>query len=111
MAPWSYLNTPKIRWKIPFFSSFFVFSLVGAGGGAGGAVVVRVPEFWRAARRATESAGCWPSPWVPVIMGAVELPAPAGGAGGGVVSQPELVVTPPRPPWSGQTPTGSVPAT
>ena len=36
MAPWSYLNTPNIRWKIPFFSGFLLLSLVGVSGGGGG---------------------------------------------------------------------------
>ncbi len=96
-----------MRWKIPFFSGFLLLSLVGVSGDGGGVFVCRPAAACRAARRATESAGTWPSPWEPVIVGA---PLPAAGAGGGVVSQPEFVVTPPRPPCSGQTPTGSVPA-
>ena len=40
--------------------------------------------------------------WFPAILQAMILPLP--------VSQPATLVTPVRPPWSGQVPTGSVPA-
>ena len=69
------------------------------------------PAAWRAARRTAGSA-IRPSPPEPVTVGTALREGTAGvvAGDGGAVSQPETVVMPPRPPCSGQTPTGSVPA-
>src|ERR1019366_6615460 len=107
MAPCCYLNTRHMRWRTPLFSAGFLVSSFGDAGG-GTAAAAAWPEDWRAARRAAESGGAIPSPREPVTVGAECVRG--CWAGGGLVSHPATLVIPLRPPCSGQTPTGSVPA-
>src|SRR5215813_11967437 len=91
---WSYLNTPRMRWKMPFFLGGSCLPGVTAGVEAvgGGAAPV-----CRAARRTAGSGAATPSPPDPVKLGAA-LAGAGGVAGLGAVSQPETVVIPRRPP-------------
>ncbi len=83
-----------------FFSSGLRVSW--AFGGPGGACCATSPAVCRATRRATAAGVRSEPPPAGLSVEATGLPPP--------VSQPATLVTPVRPPCSGQVPTGSVPA-